>query len=595
MEQISTDYAADLEARAESLTKFFGILFDKDDLILIVAGLDKNRHKALCADLGDWPQKIGGRKTTYFSEKLGRIQPFPFLKPFIISHASITAADLAALHQINQQGYGIFFAINPMSCGRRCQKTVTMARHILIESDKNDIDAQLRFLKKYEANIVSAVHSGGKSLHCLVRISPPRPHPGVVGAWTAFHLPKGATKAPWAEYRQMGDCWIAEAEKHGIEIDTAAAHDHSRVSRVPGFLHSKTGRRAEVFKMNPSASWDWRVSSPASGVPPVASVVQEVFREVSQNGSDSFSLSFLKPKARPSPETSKERKELLDTAKTNIVRTFMHTDSNPSSRNSFLDSIDAFENLRKNGLPGRHVRRKMHKYLFETARVFDWTKFRMAKEWARVIRKNLQATIETTKSALKDMLRAWNATDEIGIYLPDLAKLPELDKTKMGVMESRFVGMGCKEPLKAARIVARVILPLVKKLPRQCLLGTVGISSRELRNAAHIRGHSRAYKDLWRWMQSVKIKIAICKNNQFVPLGRTRKYGINIPLVLWLCGFHTDELDWGPVDRNTWPELSRMTVINDVSHGATPPDSVRTTDDIWDKMPLSRRVGRTVG
>ena len=571
MEQIQTDYSADLGAHAELLTKFFGILFDPEDIVLLVAGLGDEKHKALCESLGDWPKEIGGRKTTYFDKDLDRIQPRAFLNPFIVSQTAVAAGDLAALHQINRQGYGIFFAINPMSCGRRCQKAVTMARHILIESDKNDIDAQLRFFEEYEANIVSAVHSGGKSLHCLVRISPPRPHPGVVGAWTAFHLPKGATKASWAEYRQLGDCWIAEAEKHGIEIDAAAAHDHSRVSRVPGFLHGKTGRVAEVFKMNPSASWDWRVSSPASGVPPVASVFQEVFREVSQNGSDSFSLSSLKPKARPFPEPSEERKELLDTAMTNIVRTFVHTDSNPSSRNSFLDSIDAFENLRKNGLPSRHVRRKMHKYLFETARVFGWTKFRMAKEWARVIRKNLQATIETTKSALKDMLRAWNATDEIGIYLPDLAKLPELDKTKMGVMESRFVGMGCKEPLKAARIVARVILPLVKRLPRQCLQGTVGISSRELRNAAHIRGHSRAYKDLWRWMQSVEIKIATCKNNKFVPLGRTRKYGINIPMVLWLCGFHADELDWAPVDRNIWPELSRMTVINDVSREATMP------------------------
>ena len=172
MEQIQTDYSADLGAHAELLKEFFRVLFDPEDIVLLVAGLGDEKHEALCECLGDWPQKIGGRKTTYFSEKLGRIQPFHFLKPFIVSQAPIAAGDLAALHEINRQGYGVFFAVNPMSCGRRCQKTVTMAKHILIESDKNDIDAQLRFLEKYEANIVSAVHSGGKSLHCLVRISP---------------------------------------------------------------------------------------------------------------------------------------------------------------------------------------------------------------------------------------------------------------------------------------------------------------------------------------------------------------------------------------------------------------------------------------
>ena len=499
MEQIQTDYSTDLGAHAELLKEFFRVLFDPEDIVLLVAGLGDEKHEALCECLGDWPEEIGGRKTTYFDNDLGRNQPFHFLKPFVVSQASIAAGDLAALHEINRQGYGIFFAVNPMSCGRRCQKTVTMAKHILIESDKNDIDAQLRFLNKYEANIVSAVHSGGKSLHCLVRISPSRPHPGVVGAWTAFRLPKGATKAPWPEYRQMGDYWKAEAEKHGIEIDAAAAHDHSRVSRVPGFLHSKTGRGAEVFKMNPSASWDWRVTD----------------LSVFTNHSDSFSLSSLKPKTRPSPGTQEEKKEKRITATTNIVRTYVQTGSIPSSRNSFLDSIDAFENLRKNGLPGRHVRRKMHKILFESERVYDWQMGRMAEEWARVIRKNPMATVETTESAVEDMLRARKATDGIRIYLPDLTKLPELDKTKMGVMEARLVGLGCKEPLKAARIVARVILPLVKKLPRQCILGTVGIQSRKLRDAAHIRGHSRGYMDLWNWMQSVGIAM---QKNQIRPV-----------------------------------------------------------------------------
>lgn len=545
MEQIQTDYSADLDAHVELLTQFFRVLFDSEDIVLIVAGLGDEKHKALCECLGDWPEEVGGRKTTYFDSDLGRYQPFHFLKPFIVTQTSIAAGDLAALHEINRQGYDIFFAINPMSCGRRCQQTVTMARHILIESDENDIDTQLRFFKEYESNIVSAVHSGGKSLHCLVRLSPPRSHPGVVGAWTAFRLPRGATKATWAEYRQMGNYWIAEAKIHGIEIDAGAAHDHARVSRVPGFLHGKTGRVAEVIRLNPSASWDWRVTD----------------LSIFNIHSDSFSFSSLKPKTKPFPDPSEEKKKRRNTTTTNVVRNFKKTDSSPSSRTSFLDSIEAFEILRKNGLPGRHVRRKMHKVLFETARVFDWQRARTAEEWTSVIRKNPQATVETVESAVEDMLREMDAVDGISIYLPDLTKLPELDKTKMEVMESRFVGMGCKAPMKAARIVARVILPLVKRLPRQCLMGIAGIQSRELRNAAHIRGHSRAYMDLWEWMQS--IGIARCMRCDYAPLGRTRQYAINVPMVLWLCGFRTEELDWAPVDRNIWPELSHMRVVND--------------------------------
>jgi hypothetical protein len=554
MKQIQYDYSADPDAHAERLKEFFGILFDRDDLILIVAGLGDEKHKALCKCLGDWPEKVGGRKTTYFDNDLGHIQPFHFLKPFIVLQASITAGDLAALHEINRQGYGIFFAINPMSCGRRCQKTVTMARHILIESDKNDIDSQLRFLKEYGANIVSAVHSGGKSLHCLVRISPPRPHPGVVGAWTAFRLPKGATKAPWAEYRLMGDFWIAEAKKHGIEIDAAAAHDHSRVSRVPGFLHGKTGRAAEVVRLNPSASWDWRESIGSS-----ISIIQD----------DDVSFSFLSQKTESFCELGGTLEDLGKTGKDKNTATKKaehatgaRAGSQPN-KSSFLDRLDDFDNLRINGLPGRHTRRSMHRALFETARVFKWSETRMAEEWARIIRRNPTATVETVESAVEDMLRAFKATDGIGIYLPDLTKLPRLDEDNMGVMRKRLDELGCKETRKASRIISRVILPLLKARPVKCAKGPIGIKSEALRNAANCREEYRGHKKVWAWMRSANI--IKCTDFIYVPGKQARQFRINIAAVLWICGFRTDELVWSPVARNIWPELSRMRVINDVA------------------------------
>ena len=185
----------------------------------------------------------------------------------------------------------------------------------------------------------------------------------------------------------------------------------------------------------------------------------------------------------------------------------------------------------------------------------------MAREWRRIIKRNPEATVESVKSAVRDMLLAWKATDGVRIYLPDVSKLPDLDDAKRGVLETRLVGMGCREPRKAARIVARVLLPLIKSLPRQCRQGTVGIQSTDLRNAAHIRGHTRGYKDLWDWMQ--KVAIVACKNHDYVPDSRTRQYGVNIPLIVWLCGYRTEDLEWSPVPSNFWPELSRMRVIND--------------------------------
>lgn len=561
MEQISTDYSAKLNADANMLKEFFSMLFDPDESVLIVPGLNTERFKALCANLEGWPKEIGGRETTYFSKKLGRIQPRRYLNPFSRSPTSASTRNLAALHEINRQGYDIFFAINPMSCRRRCQKTVTMAKHVLVESDKNDIDAQLSFLKEYEANIVSAVHSGGKSIHCLVRIAPPRLPLGSVGWREAYGLGKGETMAPWSEYRRMGDYWIAEAHKHGIEIDTAAAHDHSRVSRVPGFLHSKTGRRAEVVKMNPSASWDWRGSVKSS------IIVKSSILSIYQHQDDDESFSFLNPKPESFCELwetykdLKETRENIEPATTNVVRIIGPYSQCRHPGTSFLDALDDFDRLRESGLPGRHTRRSMHQTLFAAARVYRWSILQIAREWRRIIKRNPEATVESVKSAGRDMLRAWKATDGVGSYLPDATRLPDLDDAKRRTLHCRLVGMGCNEPRKATRIIERVILPLIKSLPRQCRQGTVGIKSTKLREAANIRCESRGYRRIWEWKQGAKI--IACTNERYMPGSQIRTYWVNIPLIIWLCGYRTEELDWSVVPSNFWPELSRMRVIND--------------------------------
>lgn len=541
MKNIRIDYSADLESHSRTLNKFFGVLFDRGDLVLVVAGLGDERHKTLCECLGDWPEEIGGRRTTYFSKKHGRIRPRAFLKPFIVTQTAVDAGDLAALHEINRQGYGIFFAVNPMSCGRRCQKAVTTARHILIEADKSDIEAQLRFLGDHEAEIVSAVHSGGKSVHCLVRVTPPRPNPNVVGAWTAFHLRKGFTRATWAEYGQMAAHWREEALKWGVVTDPLCVSDYARVSRVPGFVHAGTGRRAEIIHLNPSASWDWRAIPLAPVGSPVPPCPRDVSRDVSQDEYDSSSFSSSNPKIQQ-PEQPKEQQPFSITATRCVVRDPGKRRPFPETDRSFLDHVDDFESLRRDGLPGRHVRRKLHRLLFQATRVFGWDEPQMKKEWATVIGRNPEATPESPESAVEDMLRAFRATEGIVIYLPDLSKLPELTESNMAEMRSRLDRLGCAETAKAIRIISKVLIPFVRANPGRCAWGPVRIKSEALRRAANCRGRYRGHKEVWEWMQAVKlIKIV---NKGYKRGVVSRLYRLNIPMLLWICGYRTADLVW---------------------------------------------------
>jgi hypothetical protein len=590
-----TDYSTNLVAHAAMLAEFFSTLFDPRDQVLILPGLDEVRYKALCADLGDHPHEIAGRETIYPDGKTVRLMPRRFLDPFTRTPTSTKTTNLAALHELNSHGYGIYFAINPMLGRRRCQKAVLMAKHILIESDNSDVETQMGFLDVFEKNVVSSVHSGGKSIHHLIRITPFRWNPHRVRSLkAAMALGKGDTRAPWQEYRDMADYWRTMASTVGVKADDAVAHDYARVSRVPGFKHQGTGKVSTVVRLNPKASWDWREAmagwkdgeedepedgdveahraereaSLGEGVRDMLNGDDCLFPELSPFGrgrqpwweegvNDEYDG---RPVAglRGDQEDLKEDLEERDTATSDVVRTVQQPVVFKTPATSFLDSLDQFHIIRRYGLPGRHTRRNMHRALFEAVRVFDWSPVKMSEQWAAVIQKNLTATAETVESAVADMMVAWRASPGVGIYLPDLTRLPELDQAHMATLRSRLELMGCRETVKASQIISKVILPLIRTLPMKCLDGTLGIPATGLRDASNIRGQPRGHKAVWTWMQA--IGFTACTQVWCAPGISTRQYRVNVPLVIWACGYRTAELNWGTAVRRFWPELSRMPV-----------------------------------
>lgn len=581
MESSNIDYSTDLPAHAEMLKEFFSALFDPRDTAYIYPRL--RPHSPLTIRSGLNPDELPTE---------GRVVS---RRP-----SSMNTKTLARLHELNATGYDIYFCINPLIHPRRCQKGVVLARNILVEMDESDMDTQMEMLERFKSNIVSATYSGGRSLHMIVRLNPPLWNPNRVGRMMVPWLKEGETSARWPQYVDLANRWISRFGMLGQTIDTRAAKDYARLSRVPGFLHAGTGVVSTLEHLDRNMSWDWKNEVDAEynqDCEPTDEELEErhqmqeaglseydrdricgrdvLFPEIvnaqSSNprpmGGDNGKkegvngVSGAEGKAlKPSPRLGGTEGLIglnINTSGTSVVHT--------SPQRSFLDDIDDYERLIKAGLPGRGTRMKMHKVMFSVARIFNWSEELMESEWREIIDANPKpkGTDKDVDEAVKSLLGDWRANKKYVLYLPDLRGLPDIDGERAKILEARLVGRGCKESRKAARIVAKVILPLIKSLPRQCRLGTVGIQSRALREATHIRGHSRGYKDLWDWMQ--KVGIVACKNDEYVPKIRTRQYRINIPLVLWLCGFRTEELVWSPVPSNFWPELSRMRVVNDVA------------------------------
>lgn len=592
MEKLLTDYPTDLSAHAVMLKEFFSALFDPRDTVYIYPRLRPDSPLTARSGLNPDDLPTEGRVVSR--------------RP-----SSTTTKTLARLHELNAQGYDIYYCVNPLIHPRRCQKGVLMARNILIEMDHSSMDIQLEMLERFKSNIVSATYSGSRSLHMIVKLDPPLWNPYRVGRMMVPRLMKGETSARWPQFVDLANRWISRFGMLGQTIDNRAAKDYARLSRVPGFLHAGTGIVSTLEHLDRYMSWDWKnevedeinqICEPSDEELEDRHQMLEaglseydrdricgrdvLFPEVvpqssipKPRGGSNSQKEGVKPVSgaegkalEPSPSLGGTRgfdRLVCDTSTTNVMYT--------RPPKSFLDDIEDYERLIHTGLPGRGTRMKYHKVVFTVARIFNWTEERLATEWRHIIEINPEGTDKTPDVAAASLLGDWRANKRHTLYLPDVTKLPEFDQGKMGLLKSRLGSMGCNEPRKAARIIAGVILPLIQKIPRQCINGTTGIKSIKLQEAANIRGESRGYRQTWEWMQ--KVGIVACTNKKYMPGSQIRTYWVNIPVVIWLCNYRTEELVWSAVTRNIWPELSRMRVVND---GA---------GDCWSEIPEMHSAG----
>lgn len=135
---------------------------------------------------------------------------------------SRTAGEL--IHELNKCGgdigavigdynpeAGAWIRFNPLDGKGVKNDNVTDFRYALVESDVMEIDKQNAIIRELELPVAVLVHSGGKSLHAIVRID----------------------AADYAEYRKRVEFLYMICKKNGLEIDSQNRNP-SRLSRMPG-------------------------------------------------------------------------------------------------------------------------------------------------------------------------------------------------------------------------------------------------------------------------------------------------------------------------------------------------------------------------
>jgi RecA-family ATPase len=130
---------------------------------------------------------------------------------------------------------GAWIRFNPLDGQGVKDSNVTSFRFALIESDRLDVERQAAIYRELELPIAALVHSGGRSLHAIVRID--------------------ATSRE--EYRERVNFLHEVCNKNGLDVD-GANKNPSRLSRMPGFM--RNGARQYLVAVNQGRpSWvAWR-------------------------------------------------------------------------------------------------------------------------------------------------------------------------------------------------------------------------------------------------------------------------------------------------------------------------------------------------
>ena len=108
---------------------------------------------------------------------------------------------------------GVWLRINPLDGGGVKDINITKYKYALVESDEIEVEKQLAIYKELELPIKTLTHSGGKSLHALVKIDADNYH----------------------EYKKRVDFLFELCSKNGLKTDKANRNP-SRLSRLAGVM-----------------------------------------------------------------------------------------------------------------------------------------------------------------------------------------------------------------------------------------------------------------------------------------------------------------------------------------------------------------------
>lgn len=159
--------------------------------------------------------------------------------------------DIGAIFGDYNKDVGAWIRFNPLDGQGVLDKNVTDFRYTLVESDSMTIEKQYTAIKELELPVACLVHSGGKSLHAIVKVD----------------------AANYQEYRERVDFLHQVCNKNGLEIDKQNKNP-SRLSRMPGILRNDHKQYLVDTNIGHKSWLEWRewIESVNDNLPDIVSL-----------------------------------------------------------------------------------------------------------------------------------------------------------------------------------------------------------------------------------------------------------------------------------------------------------------------------------
>lgn len=221
-------------AMAGQLATYLRLMFQPDELVCYCIDAFERPEKP-----GKWLPTKGVHRTA--GELIAKCEKHP--------------TDIGAAIGDANADAGAWVRINPMDGQGVADSNVTAYRHALLEADEGELAEQLATIKALGVPVSCIVHSGGKSVHALVRVE----------------------ARDYDEYRQRVDYLFRQAEAAGLNVD-GANRNPSRYSRIPGVY--RAGHAQYILaERGGAASWsEWvdSIEDAKDQLPPIVTLASSL-------------------------------------------------------------------------------------------------------------------------------------------------------------------------------------------------------------------------------------------------------------------------------------------------------------------------------